>query len=677
MKNLQKNLHLLTDKYPFLLASLALLLLGIVTYLPNTRLLGYYNDDWYLMYDGLAGGPQFFHEVFSIDRPLRGYLLELIFPWFGLNPLPYHLSAFFFRFLSGIGALWLSWQLWPSQRFRSLAIAALFLVYPGFLSQTNPIDYQAQILSLALGIFSIAFTLAAIRASKLSTKLVFTILAILLGWLCLGLVEYFAGFEVLRLAVIASYFMQQEKYRLWGWLRLTITASLPFLLAPAGFLGWRIFLFESERRATDLSVQLADLLSQPVITISYWLITLAEDFISVIFMAWTNPFLRLGFEMGIGDTARGVLFALLAVTIAGILLWARPFSESAFISRKDAISSIILAGISTVGGLLPVIVANRSVDFTNFTRYSLPAALPAVMILATLILLFRSQTVQRIVLLGLVASAVMTHHANAVAASERTRLMNNFWWQVAWRAPSIQPGTLLVASYPAGLAIEEDYFVWGPANLIYHPGSQQGNRWVETPISAATTANINIFNIHLEAQPGLSIRRGNLSNLDYTNPLIMIQNGERECVRFLDGSQPELTTNDDKKFFLIADESNLNNILVDAQPATVPEVVFGPEPARGWCNYYQKADLARQQGNWQLVSDLGREARDQGLGASAPVEWMPFLQAYAMLEDYESIEQVGRFIQRDDFLSLQACQNQATWSVSPEMSTFLQKTFCK
>jgi hypothetical protein len=145
----------------------------------------------------------------------------------------------------------------------------------------------------------------------------------------------------------------------------------------------------------------------------------------------------------------------------------------------------------------------------------------------------------------------------------------------------------------------------------------------------------------------------------------------------LDGNQPELTTNDDKKIFLIADKSNLANILVDAQPATVPEVVFGSEPVHGWCYYYQKADLARQQGNWQLVANLGREAREQGLEASAPVEWMPFIQAYAMLEDYDSLEQVGRFIQRDDFLSLQACQNQATWSVSTEMRTFLQKTFCK
>ncbi len=661
----------------FWVQGLALLLIAAFSYLPHVKNLGYYNDDWYLMYDGLAGGKQFFHDVFSSDRPLRGYLLEFLFPWFGLNPLPYHISAFFFRLLSGIGALWLGWQLWPPQRFRNLAIAVLFLIYPGFLSQINPIDYQAQILSLAAGIFSIALTLAAIQSGKLANRLVFAASSILLGWLSLGLVEYFAGFEVLRLVVIVLYFMQQQNTPPKTRVQFAALASLPFLLTPAGFLSWRLFLFESERRATDLSVQLADLLAQPVITLSYWLITLAEDFLSVIFMAWTHPFLRLSFEMGIGDTVQGILFSALAATVLAFLIWSPTFEQGTSISRKEVTSFLSLGVLAIIGGLLPVIIANRSVDFTNFTRYSLTAALPAVMVLATLILLFRSQTVQKIVLIGLVASAVMTHNANVVAASERTALMNNFWWQVAWRAPSIQAGTLLVASYPAGLPIEEDYFVWGPANLIYYPSSQQGNRWVETPIAAATTADINIFNIYLGAQPGLSIRRGNLSNLDYNNPLILVQNGERECVRFFDGTQPELTTHDEKKLFLIADKSNIENIIVDLPPATVPEIVFGPEPVHDWCYYYQKASLARQQEDWKQVVSLGREAREQGLGASAAVEWMPFIQAYAILDDYESLEQISRFIQRDDFLSLQACQNQSTWSVSPEMRTHLQKTFCK
>jgi hypothetical protein len=39
-----------------------------------------------------------------------------------------------------------------------------------------------------------------------------------------------------------------------------------------------------------------------------------------------------------------------------------------------------------------------------------------------------------------------------------------------------------------------------------------------------------------------------------------------------------------------------------------PEHIYGEEIARGWCYYYEQADLARQVGDWERVTALGEAA---------------------------------------------------------------------
>ncbi|MDZ4159744.1 MAG: hypothetical protein U1B80_08135, partial [Anaerolineaceae bacterium] len=67
-----------------------------------------------------------------------------------------------------------------------------------------------------------------------------------------------------------------------------------------------------------------------------------------------------------------------------------------------------------------------------------------------------------------------------------------------------------------------------------------------------------------------------------------------------------------------------------------PQDIFGPEPSHTWCYYYQKADLARQLGDWERVVSLGDTARSKGYhpqvpGSNTPPEWRPFILGYAHL----------------------------------------------
>src|SRR5690349_12950688 len=147
-----------------------LLVISAIVYLPNIGHLTYFKDDWYYMYDALIAGAKVFHPMFSIDRPARGYFFEIFFLLFGPEALPYHIGAFIWRALGAIGALWVFNILWPRERKFAFFATLLFAIYPGYFWWISAIEYQPMIASLALQVFSVAFTLKAIQSSSVSAK---------------------------------------------------------------------------------------------------------------------------------------------------------------------------------------------------------------------------------------------------------------------------------------------------------------------------------------------------------------------------------------------------------------------------------------------------------------------------------------------------------------------------
>ena len=68
--------------------------------------------------------------------------------------------------------------------------------------------------------------------------------------------------------------------------------------------------------------------------------------------------------------------------------------------------------------------------------------------------------------------------------------------------------------------------------------------------------------------------------------------------------------------------------------ARMPEV-YNPEPAHGWCYYFQKADLARQMGDWETVTRLGDAAFALNDYPNDPIERFVFIEGYAHTADWE------------------------------------------
>lgn len=85
-----------------------------------------------------------------------------------------------------------------------------------------------------------------------------------------------------------------------------------------------------------------------------------------------------------------------------------------------------------------------------------------------------------------------------------------------------------------------------------------------------------------------------------------------------------------------------------------PDIPFGSEPAHDWCYYYQKASLARQIGDWNEVVRLGEEASTLELSPVDEIEWMPFLEGYAMQGKTDHVRAVIMSI-KDIGVREQAC----------------------
>jgi len=380
-----------------------LLAISAVAYLPFIQQIGFMNDDWYLIFAGKAKGTGVFSTVFAIDRPLRAYVMGPAFWLFGDNVLLYHISAYFFRFFSGVCALWLMRMLRPKHEGSNLLTAALFLIYPGFLSQVNAIDYQSHIVAIFLAMFSIALTIKAVSTSS-SMKVVFFAGSIITGWIYLGLMEYFIGLEAFR--VICVYLVDEKESLPAKRLVSTVKQWAPSALTPIGFLFWRLFFFDSERKATDIGTQLQQIAQSPILTGAWMSVSLWYDTLKAGFLGWGVPAYLINANLRLRDH----LFILIAATvmIAALLWMEKYFKDDEGTQPK---TTFIFPGLATVIlAILPVVLVNRHINFEAYSRYTLPASIGSAMILAGLAYSITTKSVRTFFYSFFILIAISTHY---------------------------------------------------------------------------------------------------------------------------------------------------------------------------------------------------------------------------------------------------------------------------
>jgi hypothetical protein len=106
--------------------------------------------------------------------------------------------------------------------------------------------------------------------------------------------------------------------------------------------------------------------------------------------------------------------------------------------------------------------------------------------------------------------------------------------------------------------------------------------------------------------------------------------------------------------------SHLDHVLEEGNdPPARPPAELGPEPEHDWCYYFEKADLAYQQGDWQQIVNLGDQATKSGLKPAEVSEYLPFVEGYAHLGRWDEAGKLTQAAWESTNVQPSVC---STWS---------------
>lgn len=608
-------------------ATLVIFLTTAITYGISIPSLGYYHDDWFVLWSGHARGAGSLIPLFSTDRPFMGVVYSYVYRFLGDSIIGWHLYALLWRFIGALAFFWILRLFWPKQKYLTVLMTVLFIVYPGFLSEPNANTKQNHLYGFGTALLSIALMLQALKTNTRIWKVVYSILSLILTANYLFIYEYMIGFEGTRLLLLgyALFLTGITKFRPLA--METLKRFIPYAIVTAGFLYWRIFIFEGARNATDVSKLAGGYLDNlRYMSIRLFLETI-KDFLNTSIFAWFVMPYRLFSEAPYANLTRAVLIA--AVVIALVLLytyffkkwWGMDFDETKTLFLMKEF--LWIGAIITVCAVAPVILSDRNVDlYDSYKSYGLHP-IGGVVLFVTGIVLMLQPKFRRFVLIVLIGISVSTQILNADDWARFWDQHRSLWWQLTWRAPDIKDETLVMAYLPEGFRMQQDYEMWGPINLIYNPEP------AKTPAVAAEVLTYETaFNVLRQEVINNHVRDIRMHR-DYNNLLLISVPSTTSCAHVIDGTLPVYAESETLLVQMVGSYSHVDRIVPDGTPPVPPVSIFGSEPAHDWCYYYQKASLARQKGDWEEIGKLYDEIKSLKLEANDKSEMVPFLEGLA------------------------------------------------
>jgi hypothetical protein len=632
------------------LAILLVVFTTLITYGTLISKLGFYHDDWYLLWGAKSQGAQGILSLFQGDRPFVGWLYVFDFSVMGLSPIAWHVYVLCIKLASALAFLWLVRSLWPNRKVVTLFVTLLFVVYPGFFQQPNALTYKQLLLAYTAALLSLALTINAIKAGRVAHKVVLTILAVLLGAFYILIYEALVGMEVVRLLLLWYFFQQQGK----AWkdnIRSALVNAIPYLLFAVLFVYWRLFMFESTRKATSVEGLLGNFTSlRGLIGL---LLETGKDLVETPILAWAVPFYQFSNQADYRDVLIALALGFLVVLAgAGYYFFVQNQTEGEDVTGGESSRDLLILGaIIVFVTTLPIIAAGRNASFggAGWDRYTYQSVLGAALFMGGMVFyVFKGRT--RWVLLGaLLVSGVLTQYISASYYRDFWKVEREAWWQLSWRAPQIQDGTTLVVALPGGYGLAEEYEVWGPANLIYQPKGA-------LKLAGQIMYDQVWYELLVRSQDQRLVRDTFTIPRDYGKVIILSQPSSNACLHVFDGKRFDQAVTESRTDVRdIAKYSNVGLIDLSAQQAIPPAAVFGAEPPHNWCYFYQKMDLARQMNDWQLIVDLAHKAKSNEVEPADVSEWMPLLEAYVQLNDMEHAKQTAKLIRDDKYSFSRMC----------------------
>lgn len=578
--------------------------LGLLCYGLLIPWLGFYWDDLAYQYDLHVFGPAGFKAFVAGDRPFSYFLYFVTSNLFGAHPLYYQMFNLLLRIGVAVAAWWMLRALWPGRKTALAWVPLAYIVYPGFLQQPITFIYNLHWINFLQSLLSLGLMILAVRARRERRNrrfLLDTILALALSLNIFSL-EYSFGLEFLRPLLI--FFVVSEtpapfKQRLWA----AVKFWLPYLAVMVVFLLWTLVFFNNNMYGPEA---LAATFTSPL----KGLLKLAQAFISDLGQAVLLPWLRLFdplFAFHI-DTAADVLFwalALLAgVLTAVFLLWLRPDPADAEPAAQDrwARQALLLGAWA----ILPagLIFWGTGLDLEirfPFDRFTLPFILGVSLLMAGLLELLIKTRARRVAIFSiLIGLAVAFQFQNTNTYRREWDNLDAFLWQVKWRMPGLQPGTMLL-THDLPFKYYSDNSLSGVLNQSYAP-EKKNSRVMDYQL--VYLYDRLKYNLTLDPDQTYTRPYRSLKFTGNTSQSVLIYYSPPGCLRVLDPARPQEIPDVPPIYYDALGRSHPSLIQTQADPAVRPVAAWFPEPQGGWCKAYEQAEAARQDGRWKDAVEI-------------------------------------------------------------------------
>lgn len=623
---------------------------------------GFYWDDWPFAWIAKFLGPWEFIPAFSQVRPFLGPIFFVTTSLIPPVPLYWQVFALLIRFVAGLSVWFTLKQVWPPHRRQALIVSLLFLVFPGYSQHWVAFTHiNQEWIPLLFYLLSFGFTARALRNSAqsgaagavdvpvtrqlpvidqhdVSSK--DTLLA--LFFLVLGVfpTEYFVSIEPLRFLIIWV-ILSEHINGFTKRLSATLKLWTPYLLIWLANGAWLAYFYTiGAYESYDVEV-----VNQPVTFLGIFT-TVLDAVWKAGFYIWAQILVLISKSLTAPTTLVTLALILVAFVVLFVYLGRLNLSEEK--TQIFAVSAIIIGLAGMLLGRIPSFAAGLPLTLqSSFDRFMISMMLGGSLFVTGLVELFiRDARLKTLAFALLIALGVGQQFFNANIFRRDWTKQQEIYWQLAWRIPALKPNTALLTDQ-LPIDYETDLSFTAPLNWMYAADYGRGNNvpyalfYTEKRLGGGALPT-------LEPDTNITLPIRRVSFQGSTSQVLVIHMPQHGCLRVLDPARRDQITYGRQSRFLVEaiPLSDLSTILVDEeQTARIP---FLPEPERGWCYYYAKAELAQQQGDWTQVIESIEKARSLGYAPEDPFEWLGYIEAQARSGNVDVAEQVSKDVIKED-----------------------------
>jgi hypothetical protein len=201
---------------------------------------------------------------------------------------------------------------------------------------------------------------------------------------------------------------------------------------------------------------------------------------------------------------------------------------------------------------------------------------------------------------------------------------------MTWRAPGLEPGTIVMMNEE--LAFYADNSIGAALNWIYAPDNHTSR--VDYVLFYPTN---RLGGALTSLEPGEPVKYDYLAGQfeGNTSQMVVFYYAPPGCLRLLDSEiDPYNRLIPDATLLRDAAHLSTTQPILSQTIARMP-AIYDPQPSQKWCYHFERADLARQMGNWGQVADLGDQAFKLDDYPNDPLERFVFVEGYAHVGEWE------------------------------------------